>query len=84
MKNPSARCWILPYKLLVREVPEAPQTIQATVIALDWPPELRDKTNLLKIDTTHLITSQRNKIVGGGAEGIPSTGLPSCESCELR
>lgn len=37
----------------------------ATVIALDWPPELRDKTKLLKIDTTHLITSQRNKVEGG-------------------
>lgn len=63
MKNPSARCWIRPYKLLAREGSEAPETIQATVIALDCPPEFHDRTLLLKIDTTHLITSQRNKAV---------------------
>lgn len=50
--------------LLVREIPEAPYTIQALVIPLDCPSELVDKT--IAEDITHLGCKIQSSQTGTG------------------
>lgn len=51
-KNLSSRPRISPYKLLVREALEVPQTTQAIEISLSHPPKLDVKTLLLETPLT--------------------------------
>lgn len=43
-KNSNVKCSISPLELLVRIVPETSKTIYTIAIALDYSPELDDKT----------------------------------------